>query len=123
MHYNDGTRGGMEETDLHGAEDGAATDKVTRLLSAVSELKMSALKVIYGQGKNSEMGRAKVGPAVREFLAGQNIRFIEAQDGGRSSCRSREKRRARGDGTFRSSTVVYVAKRDRADAFSRYARR
>ena len=82
VHYNDGTRGGMEETDLHGAEVGAATDKVTRLLSAVSELKMSALKVIYGQGKNSEMARAKVGPAVREFLAGQHIAFIEAQDGG-----------------------------------------
>ena len=82
MHYNDGTRGGMEETDLHGAEVGVATDKVTRVLSAVSELKMSALKVIYGQGKNSEMGRAKVGPAVREFLAGQHIAFTEAQDGG-----------------------------------------
>ena len=82
VHYNDGTRGGMEETDLHGAEVGVATDKVTRVLSAVSELKMSALKVIYGQGKNSEMGRAKVGPAVREFLAGQHIAFTEAQDGG-----------------------------------------
>ena len=81
-HYNDGARGGLEETDLHGADVGAATAKVTRLLSAVSELKMSALKVIYGKGRNSEMGRARLGPAVREFLAGQNIRFIEAQDGG-----------------------------------------
>ena len=29
VHYNDGTRGGMEETDLHGAQVGVATDKVT----------------------------------------------------------------------------------------------
>ena len=72
---------GLDEP-LHGADVSAATDKVARVLSAVSELPMSALKVIYGQGKNSEMGRAKVGPAVREFLAGQHIAFTEAQDGG-----------------------------------------
>ena len=72
----------MEETDLHGADAGAATDKVARVLSAVSELKMSALRVIYGRGVNSERGRARLGPAVREFLAGQNIQFTEARDGG-----------------------------------------
>ena len=85
----------MEETDLHGAEVGVATDKVTRVLSAVSELKLSALKVIYGQGKNSEMGRAKPGPAVREFLAGQHIAFTEAQDEGGRHRRRLVKRRAR----------------------------
>ena len=81
-HRNDGARGGMEETDLHGADAGAATDKVARVLSAISELKMSALRVIYGRGVNSERGRARLGPAVREFLAGQNIQFTEARDGG-----------------------------------------
>jgi DNA-nicking Smr family endonuclease len=72
----------LQTMDLHGSDVGAATDKVARVLSAVSELPMSALKVIYGQGKNSEMGRARLGPAVREFLEGQNIKFYEAQDGG-----------------------------------------
>jgi hypothetical protein len=82
LHYNDGGGGGLNTIDLHGADVSAATDKVARVLSAVSELPMSALKVIYGQGKNSEMGRARLGPAVREFLEGQNIKFYEAQDGG-----------------------------------------
>ena len=82
LHYNDGGVGGLNTIDLHGADVSAATDKVARVLSAVSELPMSALKVIYGQGKNSEMGRARLGPAVREFLEGQNIKFYEAQDGG-----------------------------------------
>ena len=82
LHYNDGGGGGLQTMDLHGSDVGAATDKVARVLSAVSELPMSALKVIYGQGKNSEMGRARLGPAVREFLEGQNIKFYEAQDGG-----------------------------------------
>ena len=82
LHYNDGGGGGVNTIDLHGADVSAATDKVARVLSAVSELPMSALKVIYGQGKNSEMGRARLGPAVREFLEGQHIKFYEAQDGG-----------------------------------------
>ena len=111
------TRGGMEETDLHGAEVGVATDKVTRVLSAVSELEMSALKVIYGQGKNSEMGAREGGAGRARVPRGTTHRVHRGARTGvahRAALVKRRARRARARASFSRNTVRHLVSKSRS---------
>ena len=68
--------------DLHGQFVEDAIKQVFTLLHSLPGTDASSLRIITGRGVHSTGGKAKLAPAIREYLRSENIKFSDEVDGG-----------------------------------------